>query len=138
MKLPAVRKRVRMIDVEQQLPLHRPIGDDARRHALAQSLAHQIAAVGEPLKRVVGHAIHPEHQERIEAVQHIAQRRIELEAGGRERAQCDREIDELGVGHVVGAVFREARMEQDLGMLRVVLPDQTHVYGFRTLHGYQR
>ena len=79
-ELPAVGERVGMIDVEQQLPLHRAVGDDARRHALAQTLPHQVAAVGEPLKRIVRDAITSQSQERIEAVQHVAKRRVELES----------------------------------------------------------
>ena len=54
--LAVVQERGRMTDVEQQLPLHRAVGDDARRHALAQTLPHRVATVGESLERVVRRA----------------------------------------------------------------------------------
>src|SRR3989442_988075 len=57
MELAAVLEGVGVVDVEQQLPFHRANRPDSRRHALAQALAHQIAAVGEPLERVIRRAI---------------------------------------------------------------------------------
>ena len=122
MELAAVLERVRMADVEQQLPLHRAIGDDARRHALAQALPHQVAAVGESLERVVRRerVSSPEPEERIEAVEHVPQRRVELEARRRERAARDRQVDQRGIGHVVGDVLRKPRVNRILGFCESV------------------
>jgi len=133
-ELAAVLEGVGVADVEQQLPFHRANRLDARRHALAQALAHQIAAVGEPLERVIRRAILPQAQERIEAVQDVPQGRIELVAGGAQCSAGDREVDQRGVGHVVGGVFRESGVKQDLGILRILLPYQTHMHRFGTLH----
>src|SRR5439155_1899621 len=105
-----------------------------RRHALAQALAHQIAAVGESLERIIRRAILPQAQERIEAVQDVPQGRIELVAGGGQCAAGDRQVDQRGVGHVVRGVLRESGVKQDLGLLRILLPYQTHMHPFGTLH----
>ena len=134
MELAAVLEGVGVADVEQQLPFHRANRLDARRHALAQALAHQIAAVGEPLERVIRRAILPQAQERIEAVQDVPQGRIELVAGGSQCSAGDRKIDQRGIGHVVGGVLRESGVKQDLGLLRILLPHQAHVDRFGALH----
>src|SRR3989441_12872165 len=39
-----------------------------------------------------------------------------------------------GIGHVVGGVLRESGVKQDLGILRILLPYQTHMHPFGTLH----
>ena len=104
MKLAAILERMRMIDVEQQLPLHRPICDDPRRHALAEALPHPISAVGQPLKTNRPLSDPSQAQEWIEAVQHVAQRTIELDPRRREGATFDRQVDQGGIGHVVDDV----------------------------------
>jgi hypothetical protein len=105
MELAAVLERVGVADVEQQLPFHRAIRPDARRHGLAQALPQQIAAVGQPLKRVVGGSIGAEAEERVEAVEDVPQGGVELESRGCERPASDGKVNDLGIGHVVGRVF---------------------------------
>ena len=107
MEFPGVLERIGMERIEQQLPLHRPVRDDPRRHALAQALPHQIPAVGQPLERVVGGPVRAEREERIEPVQDIAQRRVELIPRRRQRAVRDRQVGERRVGHVVHGDIRE-------------------------------
>ena len=83
-------------------------------------------------------AIRAEPQERIEAVEHVAQRPVELIAGGRQRAARYRQIGQRRIGHVVRGVFRESGVKEDLRTLRVPLPDQAHMNGFGALHGNER
>jgi hypothetical protein len=68
-------------------------------------------------------------------VQHIAQGRIELVSGRGQRAAGDRQVRDRRIRHVGAAVFRKARMKQDLGILGARLPHQPHVHRLDALHG---
>src|SRR5439155_6379377 len=68
----------------------------------------------------------------------VPQGRVELESGGCERPASDGQVNDLGIGDVVGRVFREPRVEQDLRGGRVLLPHQAHVYRLGALHRNER
>jgi hypothetical protein len=99
---------------------------------------HQVTAVGEPLERVVGGPVGPELQERIEAMEDVPEGGIELASGRGEGSAVDGQVDQRRVGHVIDAVFGEPRVEQDLRLVRALLPHQAHVHGLDALHRYQR
>ncbi len=116
-ELARVLERVGVVDVEQQLPLHRAVRHDARRDALGQSLPQQVAAVSEPLEGVVRLAVLAEAEERIEPVEDVPERGVELKSRRDERSEIDRHVGQRGVGHVVGRVLRESAVEEDLRVL---------------------
>ena len=117
MELARVLEGIGMEGIEQQLPLHRAVRDDARRHTLAQPLPHQVTAIGESLERVVGGPFRAEPQKWIEAVQHIPQRRVELNARRRQRATSNGQVGERIVDHVVDAILGKPRVVKDLRLV---------------------
>ena len=140
--LPVVLERGGMIDVEQQLPLHRSIRHDTGRHALAQALPQQIAAIGQPLKRVCRRiAAVPE-----ERVQHIAKGQIEVDdpivyaapASGRVARFAEERVDNCRIRDVIRDVLRKSRMVEELRTIGRRLPHEPHVYRFSTLHRDER
>src|SRR5215469_2564268 len=71
-------------------------------------------------------------------MENISQRGVEVVDAIGQAAPRNSCIYNDWIGYVGPPVLRESRVKEDLRCVRVLLPHESHVYRFSTLHGNER